>query len=231
MSNELEPSIYTDDEYGQKIFKSKRDPTMHGGLSNASATPDNRLDMQGVSEARSEVVIEKVSKQIMEHIHGKHGPSASLPVLVNLLNTEIEMLKTLKDVRLLLDAKIPIGQMRAFTLNYNIDSMNGAVTPGFTHIEFTDSQFTFGVPVNQVINEPQRKLYKLKIMNDGPASIQFSANFPKADRSAEITLNSGEMDESLDFLYPVIWSLNIAIIPNSSDRTKSQTKVRVFYVY
>lgn len=223
MSNELETSIYEEDSVGDKKFKSKRFPDQHGGLKNASATPDNRLDMQGVSEARSEVAIEKVSKQIMEHIHGKHGPSASLPVLVNLLNTEIEMLKTLKDVRLLLDAKIPIGQMRAFKLTYT--------TPGFTHIEFVDSVFTTGVPSGQVINEPQRKLFKLKIMNDGPADIQFSSNIPKSDRSAEITLHSGEMDDSLEFMYPTIWSLNIATVPGSGQGGASNTVVRCFYVY
>lgn len=223
MSNELEQSIYTEDEYGDKKFKSKRFPDQHGGLSNASATPDNRLKMQGVEEARSEVVIEKVSKQIMEHIHGKHGPSASLPVLVNLLNTQIEQLKTLKDIRLLLDAKIPIGQMKAFTINY--------ATAGFTHIEFVDSVFTTGVPAGQVINEPQRKLFKLKIVNDGPANILFSSNIPKSDRSAEILLKNGEMDDSLDFMYPTIWSLNIATVPGSGQGGASNTVVRCFYVY
>lgn len=224
MSNELEPSIYEDDPIVGRKFKSKRLPDMHGGLSNASAVPDNRLNMQGVEEAHSEAVIEKVSKQIMEHIHGRHGPSPSLPVLVNLLNNQVEALKTLKDIRLLLEAKLPIGQMKAFQIVY--------ATAGFTHIEFTDSQFTFGVPSGQIINEPQRKLFRLKIMNDGPANIQFSTNIPKADRSADITLKSGEMDDSLDFNYPTIWSLNIATIPGSGiPGNASNTTVRVFYVY
>lgn len=223
MSNELEPSIYEEEQDGQKVFKSKRYPDMHGALANASATPDNRLDMQGVEQPRSEVVLDKVSKQAMEFIHGKHGPSASLPALINMLNMQVEELKTLKEIKQLMEFQVPIGQMKAFTLTYS--------TAGFTHIEFTDSQFTFGVPTGQVVNEPQRKLYVLKILNDGPATIQFSANVPRNDRSAEITLKSGETDESLNFKYPIIWSLNIATIPGSGQGGASNTVVRIFYVY
>lgn len=223
MSNELEPSIYETDPVVGKKFKSKRLPDMHGGLSTASATPDQRLEMQGVMKPKSEIILDKVYEQKREFIHGRHGPSASLPVLVNILNNQVETLKTLKEIKELLEFKIPIGQMRAFKLSYS--------TAGFTHIEFTESQFTVGVPSGQVINEPQRKLYKLRILNDGPADIQFSANIPRGDRSAEIILHSGETDDSLDFQYPIIWSLNIATIPGSGQGGSSNTVVRVFYVY
>lgn len=229
MSHELEPSIYQEDWDGEKKFKSKRYPDMHGALSNASATPDQRLEMQGVEDPKSEVVMDKVSRQRTEFIHGRHGPSASLPVLVNLLNTQIETLKTLKEIQQLLEFKVPIGQTKAFSLSYDLKPATGSPTPGFTHIEFVDSQFTMGVPNNQLVNEPQRKLYRIKIINDGSLDIQFSLNVPRSDRSAEVTLHSGEYDE-VDFVYPIIWSLNIALIPGSNG-TKTDARVRVFYAY
>ena len=207
MSGEIEKSFYEEDIEGNKRFKSKRWSDLHGGLANASATPDQRLDMQSVQDPRSEVMLDKVKQQKYDYLHGDHGPKASLPVLVNMLNTQIETLKTMKAIQDLLEFQIPIGQVRGFSVTYTL--------PGFTHIDFADSTQTYGLPSGVIINEPNRKLMRLRIFNDGDADIKFSSNIPRSDRSADILLKSGESDDSLHFLYNVIWSININVIPNS----------------
>jgi hypothetical protein len=70
----------------------------------------------------------------------------------------------------------------------------------------------------------QTKLCKLKIYNDGPGTIKFSSNLPRSDQQAEIQLNAGEFDDSLSFVYNIIWSLNISVLSGGAP------VVRVFYV-
>jgi hypothetical protein len=211
MSEELEISFYDDNEY-----KSRRYPNLSGGQSDAAGAPDERDEKKNIDQARSEVAIHKKATQTREAIHGEHEPRASLPVLVNILNTNIEMLKTLKSVQDLMEYQIPLGQTHAILLAYK----TGAT---FTHIDFADSTQTYGLPSGAVANEPNRKLQKLKIYNDGPGTIKISSNLPRSDTNAEIQLNAGEFDDSLSFIYNIIWSLNISV-------TGGAPTVRIFYV-
>jgi hypothetical protein len=211
MSEEIEQSFYTDDEY-----KSKRYPDMHGGQKDAAGAPDERDEKKNIDEPRSEAALRKKERQTREALHGEHEPRASLPVLVNMLNTNIEILKTMKSIQDLMEYQIPLGQTHAILLAYK----TGAT---FTHIDFADSTQTYGLPSGAVANEPNRKLQKLKIYNDGPGTIKISSNLPRSDTNAEIQLNAGEFDDSLSFIYNIIWSLNISV-------TSGAPVVRIFYV-
>lgn len=211
MSEEIEQSFYDEDS----VFRSKRYPDFHGGQSDAAGAPDERQDKKAVEEPRSEVAIKHKDEETLKALHGEHPPRASLPVLVNMLNTEIELLKTMKDIRNLLEFQIPLGQTHSFLINFK----TGAI---FTHIDFADQTQTFGLPSGTVLNTQDRKACKLKIFNDGPGTIKFSSNLPRSDQSAEIQLNAGEFDDSLSFIYNIIWSLNIVV-------TAGAPTVRVFY--
>lgn len=197
--DELEKSFYDDDS----VFRSRRYPNMSGGAPDASADKPEDHDV----EPTSQVVIRKKEENAREAIHGKHEPRASLPILINILNTNIELLKTMKTIQELMEYQIPLGRTYAFTLNYPAGST-------FTHIDFTDPgpQFTFGLPSGSFVNLPGKKLAKLKIFNDGPGTIRFSSNMPLTERLTEVQLNAGEFDDSLSFNYTLIQSLNIAIL-------------------
>ncbi len=212
MSEELEQSFYDEDS----VFRSKRAPTMHGGQADEAGAPDERQDKKAIDEPRSEVALRQKAAQTRQALHGEHEPRASLPVLVNMLNTNIEILKTMKSIQDLMEYQIPLGQTHAILLSYK----TGAT---FTHIDFADSTQTYGLPSGAVANEPNRKLQKLKIYNDGPGTIKISSNLPRSDTNAEIQLNAGEFDDSLSFIYNIIWSLNISVIAGAPT-------CRIFYV-
>lgn len=201
MSDEIETSFY--DEYPEPQFKSKRLPDIHGGHSDASAEPDNRQSKKEFQQAHSNVVYQRRQEQIMESIHGQNPPRAHLPVLINIHNVNISILETLKSIQDFNAAQIPIGQIKEF--EFNTSGM------GFIHIDFADSTQTVK-PASLVINEPNRKLTRLAIFNDGPGTIKFSTNLPKSDQTAETRINAGE---SFDLDYhdkPIIWSANLVAI-------------------
>ena len=79
----------------------------------------------------------------------------------------------------------------------------------FTHIDFSDStQSTVMSGIS--FNEPNRKLTRLDVFNDGAGTIQIGTNLPKSDQTAEVQLNAGE-SYSIPYLMPVIWSMNIVV--------------------
>ena len=106
MSEEIEQSFYDDDEY-----RSRRYPDMHGGQQDAAAAPDERDDKKGTDEAHSQHALRKKHLQAVKDIHGDNHPQPTLPVLINMHNTDIEILRTLKDIRTYLEYQIPLGQL------------------------------------------------------------------------------------------------------------------------
>lgn len=201
MSIEEETLYYDDDN----VYRSHRYPNMSGGQQQASATAEEEQDAEG--EPRSQVALKRKHEASIEHIHGDHAPKASLPVLVNILNTNIEMLKTMKTMVELMEYQIPLGRTYAFSIVFPSGS-------NFAHIDFEDPnpQSTFGLPSGTFVNLPGRKLAKLKIFNDGPGIIKFSSNMPYSERTTEVQLNAGEFDDSLSFNYTLIKTLNIAVV-------------------
>lgn len=197
---EEEISFYDDDN----MYRSHRYPDMHGGQQQASATVEVEQDTE--EEPRSKEALRRKHEASLQRLHGDHSPKASLPVLVNLLNTNIELLKTMKEMRDLMEYQIPLGRTYAFSINFGAGS-------NFVHIDFEDPnpQSTFGLPSGTFVNLPGRKLAKLKIFNDGPGIIKFSSNMPFSERTTEVQLNAGEFDDSLSFNYTLIKTLNIAV--------------------
>lgn len=206
---EQETSFYDDDD----VYRSHRLPDMHGGEENASASPDPDVNE---GEPRSQVALRKRHQLQTERVHGSAKPSLS--VLVSIHETQVELLKTMKTIKELMEYQIPLGRTYAFSIAFPTGS-------SFAHIDFTD-QFqnsTFGLPSGTFLNLPGRKLAKLKIFNDGPGVIKFSSNMPYNERITEVQLNAGEFDDSLDFNYTLIETLNIAIMSGAPT-------VRVFCV-
>lgn len=199
-----EESLYYDDD---NVYRSHRYPDMHGGRQEASASPDPDIDE---GHPRSEIARKNREQAKKEHLYGEHEPKASLPVLVNLLRTNVEMLKTFKEIKDLMEFQIPLARTYAFSINFSAGS-------NFTHIDFEDPnpQSTFGLPSGTFVNLPGRKLAKLKIFNDGPGIIKFSSNMPFSERTTEVQLNAGEFDDSLSFNYTLIKTLNIAVVSGS----------------
>lgn len=213
MSSEIEESFY--EEFPAPHYKSKRFPDVHGGHPDASAEPDHRQSKKEFDEPHSNAVYRRRQQQIMDTIHGGNEPKSHLPVLINMHNTNIEILKTLKNIEDFHESQIPIGQIKEFDFN-----TSGA---GFIHIDFADSTQTVK-PATLVLNEPNRKLTRLAIFNDGPGVIKFSTNLPRSDQNAEAKLNAGE---SFDLNYrekPIIWSLNMVA-------TSGAPSVRGFYLF
>lgn len=200
MTAEEETLFYDDDN----VFRSHRWPDQHGGEPDASA--DKIDDTKEGMEPGTTVIKRKQHQQSIEKIHGPEGLRASLPIMMQILDTNIEMLKTLKVLQELMEYQIPLGRTYSFTINYPAGST-------FTHIDFTDEkvQYTFGLPSGTTLNLPGRKAAKLKIFNDGPGVIKFSSNMPVTERLTEVQLNAGEFDDSLSFNYTIISTLNIAV--------------------
>lgn len=203
MTEELEESIY--EEYPIPHFKSKRIPDVHGGQPDASAEPDHRMSKMEVQQPFTEHVYRRRQENIMKSIHGESEPKAHLPVLINMHNTQIELLKTMKDVRELLAMQVPLGQTRGFNLNF----ASGA---HMVHIDFQDPTQSYYTSGMAPIGEPGRKLTSLQLISVSSGVVQFSTNLPKSDQTADVLLNPTSASFpafTASFEQPIIWSLNI----------------------
>lgn len=205
MSEELEPSIYDDEPISMKK-PSKRWPDMHGGSSKASAEPDNRPEFTE-TETGSTVTYKQREKQILESIHGDASPKSHLPVLINMHNTNIEMLKTLKSIDETLRYQVPLGQTRGFRVNFTTSNTR------LVHIDFVDPTQTVLQSGMTPINEPGHKLTSLQLINDNSGTaVQFSTNLPRGDLAADVVLpatTSTSPPFTVIYQYPTIWSLSM----------------------
>ncbi len=128
---------------------------------------------------------------------------------------DILQLNLLLDIKLRLDAQenrakrqTPLGIIKTITLNL----VKG--NP-LTHIDFEESENTSGVPANDIVNEPQARLFEIHVYNDGAGSIAYGTNNSKSQFEAQVGLLNGE-NKSFKFNEPTVKTLNIVAVSASA---------------
>ena len=132
---------------------------------------------------------------------------------------DILQLNLLLDIKLSLDEQnkrtrmeTPLGIVKTITLNL----VGGNK---LTHIDFEESENTSDVPNNNIVNEPQAKLYEIHVYNDGPGAVAYGLNNTKSQFEAQVGLLNGE-NKGFTFKVPTVKTLNVLA-------TAGNAKVRI----
>lgn len=177
----------------------------------------SHIDATDENLPSSNIERRKAAENRLFQVFGSKIPSKELPLAVNTYNVMTRMLHTLVDIKELLQDEIPKG----IVYNY---SFTIAANDPFIHIDFEESEDS-DIPASiQQLNFPEQKLYDVKIVNDGPASISYMTNLPRSVREAVTNLKVGESDRVGPFNKPLIKSLKIV---NTSTTQSAAVRVRI----
>ena len=171
-----------------------------------SSTEEGENDDRTIA---SQMEIRKLHKQMLQRMGIPEGRQ----------KIDILQLNLLLDIKLSLDEQLkrtrmetPLGIVKTITLNL----VGGNK---LTHIDFEESENTSDVPNNNIVNEPQAKLYEIHVYNDGPGAVAYGLNNTKSQFEAQVGLLNGE-NKGFTFKVPTVKTLNVLA-------TSGNAKVRI----
>jgi len=172
---------------------------------------------EGENDDRTTASVELLRKQHRKMLAKLGMPEGRIQKDIAMLNYLIDIKFATEEINNRARIQTPLGMVKTITLNL----VGG--NP-LTHIDFEQSENTSGVPANNVVNEPQAKLFEIHVYNDGPGAIAYGLNESKSQFEAQVGLLNGE-NKGFKFLDPTVKTLNILATPGNNAKARIITLI------
>ena len=172
---------------------------------------------EGENDDRTTASVELLRKQHRKMLARLGMPEGRIQKDIAMLNYLIDIKFATEEINNRARIQTPLGMVKTITLNL----VGG--NP-LTHIDFEQSENTSGLPANNVVNEPQAKLFEIHVYNDGPGAIAYGLNEAKNQFEAQVGLLNGE-NKGFKFLDPTVRTLNILAIPGNNAKARIITLI------